>query len=582
MILAPKKTIADDVLSKRFIKVKSHCTLQSAIEKMLEENLAEVFVVTEEDHLVGVLTLKDVSEIKKRDGDITLPIKAYIKDDIIAINGFTPLSRCRDIMLKKKIGRLPVVEEEAVVGVIRSSHIRDSFYMKMEEFNIQLTNIINSLHEAVCGIDAHGDVVLWSKNAEVLYEVTAEEIIGKPLADFFPQAILLKVLRTQKKVDNVYHEPRKGSQIAISASPIYVDGEFIGVVSSDRDITEVRKLSSKLQKATDTLKFLESEVQRISSDGFGKIVGKSPSLVKSIEVAKQVARTEASILITGESGTGKEVFARAIHTHSGRKGLFVPVNCSAIPDELFESEFFGYEAGAFTGANKKGKLGIFELANNGTVFLDEIADLPMHMQAKLLRVLQEKEIRRVGGEKTHTVNVRIISATNKDLNQMVNIETFREDLYYRLNVVGLRLPPIRERQGDVDLFIHTFFHEISEQNGKPMPKFEEGVLEILKTYNWKGNVRELKNTVEHMVVLSNNNIVTMNNIPEYILKAAEETKIKKYEGNDLSQAVEELERSMIEKALKATGNNKAKTAKMLNIKRSTLYYKLDYYKLTDK
>lgn len=204
------------------------------------------------------------------------------------------------------------------------------------------------------------------------------------------------------------------------------------------------------------------------------------------------------------------------------------------------------------------------------------------MQAKLLRVLQEKEIRRVGGEKTHTINVRIISATNKDLNHMVNQETFREDLYYRLNVVGLNLPPIRERKGDVDLFIHSFFKEISDHNNKPVPKFEEGVLDILKSYSWKGNVRELKNTVEHMVVLSTNNIISKQNIPAYILEAAEEEQIKRYEGNDLSQAVEELEFNMIERALKITGHNKAKTAKLLNIKRSTLYYKLDYYKLLDK
>lgn len=579
MILAPKKTVANDVLSTRFITVETDCTLDQAIEKMLAENLAEVFVVTEAGHLMGVLTLRDISIIKSKQEDTSKAVKDFLRDDFISINGFTPLSRCRDIMLKKGIGRLPVLEEEKIVGVIRSSEIRDNFYMKMEEFSFQLSNIINSIHEAVCVIDHNGDVVVWNKNAERLYGVESNEIIGKRLEDYFPEAILLKVLRTKKKVDNVYHEPRKGSHIAISASPIYVEGEFIGVVSSDRDITEVRTLSTQLQEATDTLKFLESEVQRISSDGFGKIIGKSPNLVKSVEVAKQVARTEASILITGESGTGKEVFARAIHTQSGRSGLFVPVNCSAIPDELFESEFFGYEAGAFTGANKKGKLGIFELANNGTVFLDEIADLPMHMQAKLLRVLQEKEIRRVGGEKTHTVNVRIISATNKDLNQMVNKETFREDLFYRLNVVGLNLPPIRDRQGDVDLFIHTFFREICEHNGKPIPKFEEGVLNILKSYNWKGNVRELKNTVEHMVVLSTNNIIKKQNIPAYILEAVEKQQMKKYEGSDLSKAVEELERSMIEKALKATGFNKAKTAKLLNIKRSTLYYKLDYYKL---
>lgn len=579
MILAPKRIVANDVLSIQFIKVKSYCTLDEAIEKMLEENLAEVFVVTEDDHLMGVLTLKDISDIKLKHDDTSKAVKEFINENFVAINGFTPLARCRDIMLKKRIGRLPVIDEDKIIGVIRSTEIRDNFYMKMEEFSLQLKNIINSIHEAVCVVDHNGDVVVWNKNAEKLYGVASDDIVGNSLEEFFPEAILLKTLKTREKVDNLYHEPRKGSHVAISASPIYVDDEFIGAVSSERDITEVRKLSSQLQKATDTLKFLEGEVQRISSDGFGKIIGKSLKMVKSIEVAKQVARTEASILITGESGTGKEVFARAIHDHSGRKGLFVPVNCSAIPNELFESEFFGYEAGAFTGASKKGKLGIFELANNGTVFLDEIADLPMHMQAKLLRVLQEKEIKRVGGEKTHSINVRIISATNKDLNQMVNVESFREDLFYRLNVVGLGLPPIRDRQEDVDLFIHNFFKELCAQNGKAIPQFEDGVLETLKAYKWKGNVRELKNTVEHMVVLSTNNIVTKNNVPAYIMDAVEQQQLKTYEGNDLSRAVEELERGMIEKALKTTGNNKAKTAKLLNIKRSTLYYKLDYYKL---
>lgn len=579
MILAPKRIVANDVLSLRFIQVKSNCTLDEAIEKMLENNLAEVFVVTEEDHLMGVLTLKDISDIKLKHEDTSKSIRAFINENFVAINGFTPLARCRDIMLKKKIGRLPVIEEEKIRGVIRSSEIRDNFYMKMEEFSLQLKNIINSIHEAVCVIDQNGDVVVWNKNAEKLYGVAADEIIGNSLAVFFPEAILLKTLKTREKVDNLYHEPRKGSHVAISASPIYIEDEFIGAVSSERDITEVRKLSSQLQKATDTLKFLEGEVQRISSDGFGKIIGKSPKMIKSIEVAKQVARTEASILITGESGTGKEVFARAIHVHSGRKGLFVPVNCSAIPNELFESEFFGYEAGAFTGASKKGKLGIFELANNGTVFLDEIGDLPMHMQAKLLRVLQEKEIKRVGGEKMHSINVRIISATNKNLDRMVNEETFREDLFYRLNVVGLGLPPIRERREDVDLFIYNFFKELCEQNNKEVPRFEDGVLEILRSYKWKGNVRELKNTIEHMVVLSTDNIVTKNNVPAYIMDVVEQQQLKKYEGNDLSRAVEELERNMIEKALKASDNNKAKTAKLLNIKRSTLYYKLDYYKL---
>ncbi|MCD5410402.1 MAG: sigma 54-interacting transcriptional regulator [Clostridiales bacterium] len=581
-MLAPKKLIANDVLSKCFITVKSECKLDDAIEQMLKENLTEIFVVNTEDLLIGVLTLSDISRIKTKNSVGYHSLKTYLKEGCITINGSTSLLKCRDIMLNEKIGRLPVVDKGRIIGVVRSNEIRDSFYMEIEKFSLHLKSIIDSINEAVCVISLNGEVIVWNKNAEKLYGVDGDEIIGKRLKEYFPKAILLTVLKTRKKVDYLYHEPRKGSHIAISASPIYVDGKCVGIVSSERDITEVRALSDQLQKATDTVKFLESEVYRISRDGFGKIIGKSPNLIKSIEVAKQVARTEANILIVGESGTGKEVFARAIHTYSAREGLFVAVNCSAIPDELFESEFFGYEAGAFTGASKKGKLGIFELANNGTVFLDEIADLPMHMQAKLLRVLQEKEIRRVGGEKTCTINVRVISATNKDLNDMVSKETFRDDLFYRLNVIRINLPPIRERQGDVELLIHTFFKEISIQNHKPIPKFEDGVLDILKAYSWKGNVRELKNTVEHMVVLSPNNIITKEAIPEYIIEAVKKEKIRSYSGNDLTVAVEELERSMIVKALQTTNFNKAKTAKMLNLKRSTLYYKLEYYGLKKK
>ena len=574
---APRKILAKDVMSKKFITLKSDVTLEEAIDKMITFNNSEVFIVDTFENLIGIITLTDVSKIKKAGENIKRSISEFASKEIITIVGQTPLFRCRDIMIKAGVGRLPVVENNKITGVIRSSEVRDNFYMKMEETGLYLSNIINSIHEALCVTDASGNVVIWNKNAEKLYGVSTNEILGKKLEVFFPNAIILEVLKTKKAFDNLYHQPRKGSHVAISAIPIFKNDEFIGAVSSERDITEVKNLSDQLKKATDTLKFLEGEVQRFSNDGFGKIIGKSPQLAKSIEIAKQVSRTDASILITGESGTGKEVFARAIHANSGRNGLFVPVNCSAIPDELFESEFFGYEPGAFTGANKKGKLGIFELANNGTAFLDEIGELPMHMQAKLLRVLQEREIRRVGGERTYTINARIISATNRDLKDMVNKGKFREDLYYRLDVVGINLPPLRTRKGDIDLFIHDFFQEICEKNNLINPKIEEGLLDILRSYSWRGNVRELKNTIEHIVVLSNNNFISKTSIPEYIVESVEKDSVKKYDGNDLNGAVADLEKNMIERALRLSGNNKAKAAKILNIKRSTLYYKIDFY-----
>jgi transcriptional regulator with PAS, ATPase and Fis domain len=283
-------------------------------------------------------------------------------------------------------------------------------------------------------------------------------------------------------------------------------------------------------------------------------------------------------MIYGESGTGKEVFSRAIHKHSGRKGLFVPVNCSAIPHELFESEFFGYEGGAFTGASKKGKMGIFELANNGTVFLDEIADLPLQMQAKLLRVLQENELRRIGGEKMIKIDCRIICATNKNLQEMVDKETFREDLYFRLNVINLVLPSLRSREGDLDLFIHKFLVDTSTANDKPICRISPEAIKILRNYKWKGNVRELKNTIEHMVVLNSTGKINSEDIPDYILKSVNSDPVLMSDDDmDINVVVEKAERNVITKALRTCKGNKTKASKMLNIPRTTLYYKIEQY-----
>jgi transcriptional regulator with PAS, ATPase and Fis domain len=580
LFLIPKTTLVKDAMSKDFIMVYEEDKLKLCLEEMLKNNLTDIFVIDENKNIRGLLTLTDIAKIKIKKLNEYLPIKNFMSKEIVTVTKDISLLECRNIMIKNKIARLPVVENRSLIGVIRVEQLRDYFYMKMEELGGKLNHIINHIYEAVCVVDKEGIVVIWNKNSEKLYKVLAKDIIGKKLKDFFPKAILLKVLETRMGVADVYHcPPRKDTDVVVSAHPIFIDGEFVGAVSTDRDITQVKKLSYQLEKANSTLKFLENEVKKFSSSNFGNIIGKSQKLIKTIETARQVAKTNASILILGESGTGKEVFARAIHDYSQREGLFVPVNCSAIPSELFESEFFGYEAGAFTGASKKGKIGIFELANNGTVFLDEIADLPMHMQAKLLRVLQEKEIRRVGGEKTININVRIISATNKNLKKMSEEETFREDLYYRLNVVELSLPPLRERDGDIVLLIHNFLKEMCEQNNKKIPQIEREVIDILQNYEWRGNIRELKNTIEHLVVLSKDDTITKELVPNYIMEKVNK-KIKKEEyPMDLNKAVLKVEIDTIKRALKISGGNKAKAAKLLNIPRSTLYYKMDLYKI---
>jgi transcriptional regulator with PAS, ATPase and Fis domain len=442
----------------------------------------------------------------------------------------------------------------------------------------EMKAIVESIYEAICVIDIEGVVRSWNKSAEHLYQVTAEQILGHNILEFFPDALVDKVRRTRQAAENVCHSPREGTYILANAAPLYVDGEFCGAVSSDRDYAEVRQLYTALEHAESRLVFLQNEMKMITGN-WGEIIGSNPSIVKKIHLARQIAPCNSNVMLSGESGTGKEIFARKIHEMSGRSGLLVPINCSAIPSELFESEFFGYSPGAFTGASRKGKLGFFELANDGTVFLDEIGDMPLYMQAKLLRVLQEREILRVGGYKTIKVDVRIISATNKSLKELVQEGKFREDLYYRLNVVEINLPPLRERKEDIPLFIDRFIREFAGKNGTPVRGVQREVIDILTAYDWPGNIRELMNVVENIVVTNTDKVISKDSIPEFLLMKLENPSLSRRLPLNLAESVRNLEQENIKTALKSTGNNKAQAARLLGIPRATFYRRLEEYNL---
>ena len=447
---------------------------------------------------------------------------------------------------------------------------------KVDELdNKILKDIIDCIYEAICVIDEKGKVKVWNRSAEKLYNVKYEDISGKNISEFFPNAIVDHVRKSKDIVENKYHLPRKNSHILANARPLYIESKFRGAVSTDRDFGEVMNLYSELESANSKLVFLENEIKRYSGI-FGDMIGNSPAIVSKISMARQIAPTSTNVMISGESGTGKEVFARAIHELSGRKGLFVPVNCSAIPNELFESEFFGYCSGAFTGASNKGKLGFFELADKGTIFLDEIGDMPIHMQAKLLRALQEREITKVGGEKSLKIDVRVISATNKNLSKTIKDELFREDLFYRLNVVEIELPRLKDRSEDIPILINHFLKEFSKKNSKETKQIHHEAMNVLLDYDWPGYIRELMNVVEHMVVISNNDMIRKNSIPNYIL--INEKKNFDYP-MDLNIAIKNLEIETIKRALSLSKNNKSKASKILNIPRATLYHKIQEYNI---
>ncbi|WP_269310917.1 sigma 54-interacting transcriptional regulator [Peptostreptococcus equinus] len=439
--------------------------------------------------------------------------------------------------------------------------------------------IIQTMNQGLSAIDTEGRLIIWNKFMEDRYKISASEILGKKMSDFLVDTISERVLNTKVSISDIYYnkdfQENKNQYGVVQAYPVYQGKTFLGVVCTEVDIIDASKISKELEATQEKIKYLENEVRNLSGSYFDNILGNSYLLEKAKSMAKQVATTNSSIMIHGESGTGKEVFARAIHDYSQRQGTFIPVNCSAIPQELFESEFFGYEPGAFTGATRTGKAGIFELADGGTIFLDEIGELPHNMQAKLLRVLQEREFMRVGGSDIIKVNVRVISASNKNLKELVEEGKFRDDLFYRLNVVEINLPPLRERSDDVGILIYHFLNEQSAENNKSYLKINKDAFKILCRYKWKGNIRELKNTIENMVVLSTKEILEVDDIPEYIVDSVDMPNEPNIYPMDLNEAVEMLEKKKITEALKMSNNNKTKAAKILNIPRTTLYYKIE-------
>lgn len=449
--------------------------------------------------------------------------------------------------------------------------------------------ILDSINDAICVVDENCITQYWNKAAEKLYQINREKIINRHIKEFFPNSLLPRIIKEKKAYDNIYNSPKEGCYNVISASPLYMNGRLIGGISLDRDATEFIKTSELLVKAQSNLNVLEREISIINKNrySFSQILGNNKAFRDSIRLARDISKSNINVLITSESGTGKELFARAIHMESGREGYFVPINCSAIPNELIESELFGYSAGAFTGALKGGKIGKIELAHNGTLFLDEIGDMPLNMQPKILRVLENGEMTRIGSDKTIKANIRVIAATNKDLSKMVEDGLFRKDLYYRLNSVVINLPPLRERKDDIPLLVNRFVEDYCMEYGINILGIAPEVMEVFINHKWEGNIRELKNVIERIVVLARNSstdIIDLSFLPQDLRGNKDVPSSLKKESMleniyDLGKITENAEREAIISVMRITRNNKAHAAKLLNIPRSTLYFKLKKYNL---
>lgn len=497
---------------------------------------------------------------------------------VIELDPKLTLAEAIDHVIESGVQGMPLLTWEGqTMGCLDVRRLVADYLMRMKKRDLVITKALDAIQEGVCICDEQGVVRVWNLAIQKIYEISDEEIVGKNLTEFFPDAIDSQVLKTEEKISYKKHQPKPGADILISAAPIYSEGKLIGVVSTDRRLQDAISLSKRLNEAIRFIEVLEKKIEQDSIHTTDFFVGTNERVLEQVDIAIRAAKTDVPILITGETGTGKEVFSRFVHKKSGLKGNFVPVNCSAIPENLFESEFFGYEKGAFTGADTQGRAGYFEQADGGTLFLDEVSELPLVQQTKLLRTIQEGKVRRLGSNKEIPVAVRLISASNAELERLVKEKEFRIDLYYRLKGIMIELPALREREEDMETIISHFLEQIRTTYNEQVDRIPYDALDVLKRYDWPGNVRELQNVLRQMVVMAIGNELTTAEIPDDIRCAVlGECEIlpDALSDENLDERMARYEKEIIEFELKNSGNNIAKTAEKLGIPRTTLQYRI--------
>ena len=450
--------------------------------------------------------------------------------------------------------------------------------------NIELEAIIESSYDGIYITDGKGYTLRINEAYKRITGLT-DDVIGEHMKDLQDRGVISKsvtlIVLKKREAVTIMQKVNNGKDIIVTGNPVFdKEGNIIRVVTNVRDITELNKLKQQLKESKELSSkyFQELTELRLQQFKCDEITYKSKEMDQVLEAALQVSKFESTVLISGESGVGKELVAKFIHKSSlNKEGPYIKVNCGAIPENLLESELFGYKEGSFTGAKKKGKKGKFELAENGTLFLDEIGELPLNLQVKLLRVIQEKEITPIGGEKSREVNVRIIAATNRKMEEMVEEGTFREDLYYRLNVVPIHIPALKKRKNDIPVLIQRFISEL-EKNYEQEKSISAEALHVLMDYNWPGNVRELKNLIERLYIMVKDEKIEVKHLPSHIAADDEQKSIRVNGLMPLQEAVERVEKDLIKKALTEYGSTR-KAGKKLGVHASTIVRKKQKYNL---
>lgn len=508
----------------------------------------------------------------------TMLIPVVVDENVVAAIGLVALTiehRDRIVDNYEKYSNFMERMADLLAAKIKSEVVAKESLLLAKNLNA----IAEAYPDGIISINSLGKVTHFNRPAEIILNIKSESILDRDYREKIVCPSLEESLKNGISLDavhSIFNVSGNKIPVLLTTQPIKHNYNTEGIVCFFQELNKTKKM-------------FESFALANTRYSFNHIKGKSPSILKVINMAKRVSPSDSTVLLVGESGTGKELFAKAIHSESKRSNMpFIAINCSAIPDTLLESELFGYEGGSFTGSNKKGKPGKFELANQGTIFLDEIGDMPLNLQAKILRVIQERVVDRVGGTKPIPVDVRIIAATNKDLQKLIESNQFREDLYYRINVIPIQIPPLRERREDIIPLSNHFLKKYDTLLLKGINGFESRASSKLLQYTWPGNVRELENAIEYAVNLETSNLIKASSLPDSIAFKEKNLNYKETivnrdnrDGNNIDKSLKNVvansEKQQILNALSLYGNStegKKSAAKSLGIGLSTLYRKI--------
>lgn len=478
--------------------------------------------------------------------------------------------------------RTPIIKDNIIVGAIGVVQEKTELHHLAEELGKighqkdTMESIFDNTHEGYISINIEGHVNFINKAMAELLEEDAESILGRHITEIIPET-KMHLIQINARLQHFELMRFRDKNVLFSCYPVIKNGKVDGVVSKfiyhdlDKRAIQLVPQNNKSPKSTS------------KSNGayysLNDIIGTSKAITELKEIVRRVAKGPSTVLITGESGTGKELFAHALHNHSPRRNEpFIKVNCAAVPENLMESELFGYREGAFTGARKGGQVGKFELAHGGTIFLDEIGDMTLAMQAKILRVLQEKEVERLGDINYKKIDVRVIAATNRDILKLIDQGQFRQDLYYRLNVVNLTIPPLSNRIDDIPVLVDHFINKFNRDFNFSVKSLDKEVARLFETYQWVGNIRELENIIERAFNLVEGDNINLEHLPDHLLLHRKKYK-QKVSNKNLTDLLESVEREALLNALEETGGNKLKAAKLLGISRAWLYKKINQYEI---